>query len=122
MELFSSLNPVADTHSPYYKLQHSFGQGRALGSVLGRSAWAGSWWTRSAKSCSQARTDVPEMTRENSQAGEQSCPIDAFMEPIFTLLTTRYLPKEENVVLDGQSVPALYWTYLHPHGTTLLFP
>jgi len=63
-----------------------------------------------------------ERTRENSQAGDQPCPTDVFMEPIFTLLATILFPKEENVVPDGQSVPALYWTHLHPHGTTLLSP
>lgn len=67
----------------------------------------------------ETRKKIP---RENLQAEAQTCPIGVFTEPIFTRLTTRYLPKEENVVLDGQSVPALYWTHLHPHGTTLLSP
>lgn len=48
------------------------------------------------------------ITREKSQAREWPCPIDVFMEPIFTLLITTYLPKEENVILDWQLVPTLY--------------
>lgn len=63
-----------------------------------------------------------EITQENSEAGEQPCPILVFMEPVFTLLTIRCLPEKENAALDGQSGQGLYWTYLHPHGTTLLSP
>lgn len=119
MELLPYLNPVDDTHSPCSRLQRNFGQGKSSGLCAWHKHQAGSWWTKSTKSCIQARIGVPEKqkdiyesdmrkerTGQNSQAEEQPCPIDVFMESIFALLTTRYLSKEENVVLDGQPSPS----------------
>lgn len=132
MELFWSLNPVADTHSPCYKLQP--GQGLLWALCLADPPGLGAGGLSQQEAAAKPenislkfinihtyiyKSDMKrEMTKENSQAGDQTCSIDAFMETGFILLTTRYLPKEENVVLDGWLVSALDWSYLHPHGTT----